>query len=135
SPANATELNNLAWLILASPDPKFRSARWLVDLARRAVELRPGKATFWRTLGVAHYRAGDWKSAAEALERPQQLGLMDGPARFCLAVAHWQLGNVDEASRWYREGLAWMETHSDDAVLRRFHDEAVQVLGLEDEKK
>jgi WD40 repeat protein len=130
-PPNSTELNNLAAQLIASSNPQLRYASWAVGLAKRAVDLRPGKAMFWRTLGMAHHRAGNWPAAAAALERAQELGFLDGAGQFCLTMAHWRLGNRDEAWRWYHKGVGWlMEDHSDDSVTRLFYDEAAAVLGL-----
>jgi WD40 repeat protein len=127
-PPNSTELNNLATQLITSSDPKIRYANWAVGLAKRAVDLRPGKAMFWRTLGMAHHRAGDWQAAAFALERAQELGFLDGAGQFCLAMARWQLGNRDEALRWYHKGVAWMEEHSGEPVARPFYDEAAALM-------
>jgi tetratricopeptide (TPR) repeat protein len=123
-PLNPTELNNLGTQLIASSDPEFRYANWAVGFAQRAVDLRPGKAMFWRTLGMAHHRAGDWQAAALALERAQDLGYLDGAGQFCLAMARWQLGDRDEALRWYHEGVAWIQDHSGDSLARSFYDEA-----------
>ena len=42
-------------------------------LARQAVAKQPVRAN-WNTLGVALYRAGDWKGAIEALGKSMELG-------------------------------------------------------------
>ena len=31
---------------------------------------------------------------------------------FFLAMAHWQLGNHDQARAWYEKSVAWMEKNS-----------------------
>jgi hypothetical protein len=41
------------------------------------------------------------------LERAHALGFLDGTDQFCLAMARWQLGNRDEALRWYDKGVAF----------------------------
>src|SRR5262249_23968031 len=64
---DVTARNDLAWLLATSPDEKVRDVRRAVELARRAVEQAPTQATFWNSLGVARYRAGDWKGSMEAL--------------------------------------------------------------------
>ena len=53
--------NNLAWLLSTCAQPKFRDAKQALELAKRAVELAPEDGSHWNTLGVAQYRAGDWK--------------------------------------------------------------------------
>jgi hypothetical protein len=50
---------------------------------------------------------------------------------FFLAMAHWQLGDKDQARKWYGQALAWMEKNQpNDDELRRFRSEAEEVLGL-----
>ena len=48
-------------------------------------------------------------------------------------MAHEQLGDHDEAGRWYDKAVQWMAEHeSTDAELVRFKREAEQLLGLSD---
>src|SRR5262249_47187761 len=72
-PDDAGLNNNVAWLLATCPDAPFRDPDRAVELAKRAVELAPKAATNWNTLGVAHYRAGDWKAAIAALEKSESL--------------------------------------------------------------
>ena len=51
-----------------------------------------------------------------------------------LAMAHWQLGDRDEARRWYNKAIGWMEEKkSDNEELERFSAEAAEFLELTDE--
>src|SRR5262249_30332855 len=59
--------NSLAWLLATYPDAKVRDPDRAVKLAKKAVQLVPLAGGSWNTLGVAHYRAGDWKAAVAAL--------------------------------------------------------------------
>src|SRR5262249_7315997 len=59
--------NEIAWILATCPDQGLRDAKRALALANRAVELKPEVATFWNTLGVALYRARDWKAAVAAL--------------------------------------------------------------------
>jgi tetratricopeptide (TPR) repeat protein len=78
--------NQLAWFLATCPDPQFRNPKEAVQLAQQAVKKTPATAPWifhgvvdhgpWqlrRTLGVALYRAGDWKGAAEALQAVRTL--------------------------------------------------------------
>jgi hypothetical protein len=92
------------------------------------------------TLGVAHYRAGDWNAAIVALEKSVQLdgGSAHSWNAFFLAMAHWQIGKKEQAHTWYDQGVQWMQK-ADLAnwqleELRRFRAEAEQVLGIQQEK-
>jgi uncharacterized protein HemY len=56
------------------------------------VELTPGDGAYWSTLGVACYRAEDWKATIAALEKSMELSKGgNGFDWFFLAMAHWQL--------------------------------------------
>jgi hypothetical protein len=46
-------------------------------------------------------------------------------------MAHWQLGEQDEARRWYGKAVEWMEKQqTDDEQLLRFRAEAEELLGI-----
>src|SRR5262249_39578799 len=63
----------LAWFLATAPNPKVRDGNRAVGLAKKAVELAPKDGICWNTLGVAHYRAGQWQDAVTALERSIKL--------------------------------------------------------------
>src|SRR5262249_181470 len=62
-------MNALAWLLATAPDAKFRDPFRAVALATEATQKSPKRADYRGTLGVARYRAGDWKGAIADLER------------------------------------------------------------------
>jgi serine/threonine protein kinase len=74
-------------------------------LARRAVDLDPASATGWRALGAAEYRAGNWRSAVDALEKSCVLDANpaggDASQWSFLAMAHWKLNDHRLARAWY----------------------------------
>jgi serine/threonine protein kinase len=121
--------NDLAWLLATCSDAGMRDASRAVALARKAVELDP-QGGFWNTLGIAHYRAGDCKEAVAALETSMKL--QNGGNSFdwfFLAMARWQLGDKEQARRWYDKAVCWMDQHRPkDEELRRFRDEAAALL-------
>src|SRR5207249_615378 len=61
-PKNANAHRSLAWLLATCSDVKFRDLSRAVVLAKKAVELAPNDPAYFSTLGVAHYRVGDWKA-------------------------------------------------------------------------
>jgi tetratricopeptide (TPR) repeat protein len=131
-PDSATALNNLAWLLATCADPKLRDAGRAVTLARRAVEREPKQASYWNTLGVAQYRAGDWAAAMEALTKSMELG-KGGRAEdwFFLAMAHHRRERPKEARQWYEKAVEWMEKNQPvNDELRRFCAEAAELLGM-----
>jgi serine/threonine protein kinase/Flp pilus assembly protein TadD len=133
APESAMAHNNFAWLLATRPDPKFRDPKRAVGLAEKAVTLGPKERTFWNTLGVAHYRAGDYAAAITALGKSMELG--DGGDSFdwfFLAMAHWQLGQKEEARKWNDKAVAWMEKNRPkDEELVRFRTEAESLLKTE----
>jgi serine/threonine protein kinase/tetratricopeptide (TPR) repeat protein len=125
--------NKLAWTLTRFHNAKVRDPAEAVEHARRAVELAPQQAYSLNTLGVAHYRAEDWKAAIEALEKAEALEPDTNFAfnGFFLAMAHWKLGHNDEARAWYDRAVAWMaKNKSRNVELIGFRAEAVALLGL-----
>lgn len=130
-PNYAEAHSNLAWLLATCPAAKWRDPRRAVELAKKAVALGPNGGSFWNTLGVAHYRAGDCKAAIEALEKARQLRNGGRSSDFFfLAMAHWRLGNKPEARKWYDRAVEWMEKKPKNEELRRFCVEAAELLGM-----
>ena len=143
APQNAQACNNLAWLLATCPDAKVRDPRRALELARRAIELAPTEGHYQKTLGVAHYRAGDWKAACAALEQSME-HRKGGDAFdfFFLAMAHGQLGHKDKAQKWHEKAVDWMRKNEEalkkDKVLEeelcRFRAEAEELLNIEQKK-
>jgi tetratricopeptide (TPR) repeat protein/serine/threonine protein kinase len=131
-PSSASRCNNLAWLLATCLEPAFRNARRAVELARRAVELAPKQPTYWTTLGVAQYRAGDWKAASAALAKSMELRKSGNVSAWLFqAMARWQLGQKEEPRRWYDRVSVWLDQHQPaNDELRRFQAEAAELLGI-----
>jgi serine/threonine-protein kinase len=103
-----------------------------VECFHKTVALEPEFPMGYHALGVACYRAGDFKAAIAALDESMQLRNGEGGEDwFFLAMAHCQLGDQDEARRWYERGVGWMEKNApDDPDLIRFRAEAAGLLGV-----
>ena len=104
-------------------------------MAEKATELNPTVAVVWNTLGVSHYRNGNYQAAAGALQKSLELS-QDGTGfttrfdGFFLAMAHWQLGDHELARDFYLKAERWMQEHKpDDQELQRFREEAIELLG------
>ena len=126
-------LNNRSWQLATDPDPKMRDPMRAVALAQEAVQLAPSSGSFWNTLGVTQYRAGDYKVAIESLEKSCALN-SGGTAIdfFFLAMAKWQLENNVEARQLFEKGVEQIkEEQRNDPELIRFHAEAAELLGIE----
>jgi uncharacterized protein HemY len=128
--------HNLARLLATCLEEKLRAPRRAVEAARKAIALVPNQGWYWNTLGVAHYRAGDWKAAAAALEK--SVALRNGGDSFdwfFLAMTHWRLDQKDQARKRYDEAVRWMEKHQPaNKELRNFRSEAAKLLGLKQEE-
>jgi serine/threonine protein kinase/Tfp pilus assembly protein PilF len=142
-PKVAAYLNCEAWLLATCADAKLRDAAKAVRLAKNNVQMSPNEATYWNTLGAAHYRMGNWRDAVAALERSIALSKGgDAADFFFLAMAHRQLGNNDEAGRWYEKAMEWMDKNQKqlqqnkvfDEELHQFRGEAAELLGIKEKK-
>jgi tetratricopeptide (TPR) repeat protein len=127
----ATSHNNLAMFLAITQGPPYPGADRAVGLAKRATDLDPQSGPFWSVLGLAHVRAGNWRDGLAALDRAEQLGTNYGTSAFLRAIAHWRLGEKDEARRHYGVAARWLATNPEqgkDAHLLR--DEAAAMLGI-----
>ncbi len=135
APQDAEAHNDLASILAESADLKVRKPAEAVKLAATAVQLAPGEAEYWSTLGAAHYRAGNWKEAVAALEKRRALGkgfpTYDG---FVLAMAHWQLGEKAKAREVFDGIVQSMEANVAEE-LRPIRTEAAELLGVDERKQ
>jgi tetratricopeptide (TPR) repeat protein len=129
-PAGAVDY--LAWVLATSPRLSPRDAPRVLECARQAVRHEPGLRLYPNTVGVAHYRAGQWQAAVEALRRSLgQKGREDCRDGFFLAMAYWRLGDEPSARRWYDTAVRWRVKEDPQHVeLCRFQAEAAALLGL-----
>jgi tetratricopeptide (TPR) repeat protein len=127
---NGLVLNSLAWRLVTGKDPRARDPQRAVALAKKAVELDPENAAYANTLGVALYRSADWQAAIAALEKSLEVrNGGDSFDWFILAMAHWRLGEKEEACQWFEQAALWMaKNNPDNEELKRFRDEAADLL-------
>jgi tetratricopeptide (TPR) repeat protein len=133
NPDSPHALYTLAWRLANCPDIKFRDPAQAIKYAKRAIELKPGDAMLWNTLGAGQYRSGDWKAAIDALNKSIQLRKGEGDSwkSFFLAMAYWQLGEKKKARDFYDQAVVWMAEHDPQAdELKRLRGEAAELLGI-----
>jgi tetratricopeptide (TPR) repeat protein len=120
----------LAWTMVLD----HTHAPWALDLAQTAVRLVPDDGDFWSVLGMAYYRVGQWQQTISALEKAMALaGGGDSEEWFFLAMAHWQLGNQDEARKWYAKAAEWQEKFDpNNHEFRTFRAEAAMLMDVQD---
>ena len=131
-PETLISMNDLAWALATCPDPTARNLGRVIELAKKMVELAPEEGIFRNTLGIVHYRVGDWQAAIAALDKSMELREGgDSNDYFFLAMAHWQLGHKEDARQWYARAVEWMEKKNpSNEELLRFRAEAAKLLGI-----
>jgi tetratricopeptide (TPR) repeat protein len=124
--------NNVAWFLATAEIPAHRDPALAIELAKKAVESDPQSGNYQNTLGVARYRAGDWKQAVSDLEKSISLGNSTSFNFFFLAMAHWQLGNKEDARQSYEQAIS--RTNRGNEELLRFQAEAEELMKLPERK-
>jgi tetratricopeptide (TPR) repeat protein len=143
----ARQQNGYAWILATNPAPLHGDRLHAVELARHATQLLPENEAFCSTLGIALYSTGDWQGAVAMLDksvllrkgggspvpRPPGIGPRPGADEFFLAMAHWQVGDKEEAHKWYRQAVEWMDKNQpEDEKLLRFRVEAQKLIAASD---
>ena len=125
-------MNQIAWFLATTPEPKHRDPPRAVELAKKAVELAPREGAIWNTLGVAQYRASEWQAAIDGLQKSMDLRKGgDAADWFILAMAHWQLDHKEEARKQYGKAVEWMDKNQPkNEELQRFRNEAAELLDI-----
>lgn len=130
APQAARYQADLAWQLATCPFHELRNVEEAVNLAHQAVELAPHNGNRWITLGIAYYRAGSWAAAVEALSKSREFPEVNIGRDWFLAMAHWQLGEKDHASRLYHQAVEWMDKNRPkDIELIHFRAEAGALIG------
>jgi serine/threonine protein kinase/WD40 repeat protein len=107
-PDSALDCNNLAWAYLTAPE-SLRDTAQALALAQKAARLEPGNPSYRNTLGLAYYRAGRYREAAETL----RADLESQEDRFLawdlcfLAMSYHRLGETDRAWEYRNWALRW----------------------------
>ena len=102
NPNLAWALNNLAWVLAASPDDEFRNGAEAVRLAERACELTHyGEPLFIGTLAAAYAESGRFPEAVTTAEKAEQLATSAGLT--AVAAKTRQLLELYRAGKPYHE--------------------------------
>ena len=101
-PDSAAACNNLAWAYVTTPE-HLRDASRALALAEKATRLDPHDRLIRNTLGVAYYRVGRYREAADTLRDnlPHQNEKYLAVDLYFLAMSHHQLGDVALAQAYY----------------------------------
>jgi hypothetical protein len=141
NPDDAAACNDLAWVYVTGPEA-LRDVKAALPLAEKAVRLAPNDTVFRNTLGVAYYRAGRHREAAEAfranLDSRENWALAFD--LYFLAMSHHHLGEAARARDYYDWAVRWPQTHPKLTAghleeLDVFRAEAAKLLGIDKKKK
>jgi tetratricopeptide (TPR) repeat protein len=108
-PKQAPVCNDLAWLYVTGP-PEVRDAAKALSLAQEAVESKWKPELCLNTMGVVHYRLGQWEKAvatlqdADKADKNQECRAWNG---YFLAMSYHQLGDTAKAQKAYQEAVEW----------------------------
>ena len=96
----------LRWTRVTCPMPQFHDAELSIVYSNEALQSAPESANYWNSLGVAHYRAGNFDKAIAAIDRSIEFGgEQDISNYYFLAMAHWRRGEQAEARQLYDRGV------------------------------
>ncbi len=95
--------NQLAWILSACPDPKYRDGAKAVEIAKKAVELEPG-AHHYDTLAAAYAESGQFNEAVKIQKRALLMQLTEGRTQ--------TLEKYTERLRAYEDQKPWREKNA-----------------------
>jgi superkiller protein 3 len=104
-PNQAFACNNLAWMNLERQGDLTEALRW----AEKAVELAPGVAQFWDTLGWVHRGRGEKDLAVAALKKAVALPHPSADNFYHMGVVYMEAGNHTEAAEALKKALIIQE--------------------------
>jgi tetratricopeptide (TPR) repeat protein len=116
-PANAdykeqliTLRQELAEFLATCRDPRIRDLKTALGLAKKITRENRQDAECWSTLGVCHFRTGQWRECVAALKESLKLGEEgDATTHFYLAMALHQSGERTEARAMFKKGIQLMD--------------------------
>jgi tetratricopeptide (TPR) repeat protein len=129
-------MNEVAWWLVTASNPVHREPALAVELAQQVVRQAPREAVYWKTLGVAYYRSGEWEAALQALEEAEKVapGRYFGSNAYFQAMCHHQLGDPAKAKDYYDRAVRWCQEDPDNLAsaqqreLEAFRAEAEALL-------
>jgi serine/threonine protein kinase/Flp pilus assembly protein TadD len=127
-------IERFAWFLVTCRDESLRDPARAIELAQSAAAEAPMRDRPWLTLALAHYRAGDWAAADEALQKslertPDNSGA--APHWLLQAMILFENGETNEAHRCHQRARDWLSRHhstQDDTLM--LAAEAATLLGI-----
>lgn len=85
---------------------RHNQSQLAIDLLKPAAERFEKSAAVFRLLGIAYYRAGDYKSAQTAIQHALSLDTSNALSYFLMGCTLAKLGQLDEANAQFRQAQA-----------------------------
>ena len=131
----------LAWFLLLVRDEDgnlthLAEAAQCAAIARRTAArnlTRPnmdtvGNASTFTTLGMVHYRQGNWKSALSDLQTSREHKYQGFDNLVFLAMTHWQLGQENAARKWHTQAVEYEQKNYLNRAEREYLVEASKLI-------
>lgn len=123
------EAHLYAWFLCLADFQSKLSSELALELAASACHESPQNEKYQVTFGIALYRAGKWELAVERLSHPDRIASNQGHAGYFVAMAKWQLGDLDSARMLLQQADAWASKHRPaDWLLTRVKKEAESLI-------
>lgn len=131
-----------ARILVTIEDSSQRDWQRAAELAHFVVQKRPQDAASWSTLALANYYKKSWQEVIAAAKKGISLrsggGVKAEPAdnvvdAFLLAIAHQHLDEPNEAQKWFKQAVEWLEADpalSQRTSLLRWREEAESLLNV-----
>ncbi len=108
-----------------------------MEVFRKAHEMQRENWLYLAGLGRAYYRAGRWAEAIIEFTKSTKLPDGDNGLNFlCLSMAHWQLGEKEQATNWRDKAIEWIQNSNIDtsSLLWQWtyyiYPEAAELMGI-----
>jgi len=120
------------------PEPQeMANPEIAVELFRKAHEMQRENWLYLTGLGRAYYRAGQWEEAMAELTESTKLPGGDNGLNFLgLSMAHWQLGEKEQATNWHNKAIEWIQNSNTDMssplgqMIYYIYSEAAELMGI-----
>ena len=128
---NADALNNASAEVIVNPRADASAYRRALQQAKAACAAMPDNVEYLNTLGIAHYRVGEYQKCLNTLERCNKVRNQSMPEDLAfLAMAQHQLGQKERAQATFLRLCEAMKQPrwAEDAEAQGFLREAEELL-------
>ena len=128
-PDDPRAMNSVAWALISNPDQRLQNTSEAIQLAEGATKTSPNNARYWKTLGVAYFRAKDFRKSTEALENSLSIESANEHVLLFLAMSLAKAGQQESALKYFEQATTMHERQTNpDAELARCYEEAKRMI-------